>query len=145
MCVVLPHKEKTVQKESAAFSFARAKVLGCVFFFYAKGEEGDKGRGTWLHFFPGGGADPAEVPKRCSSGKEDMGPPCSSKEDKLDGMNFAHWRLTMMLWFQKKGLWVIMTGKEASPVRIPNSVAIDGLSFRRTRISNPLWIETYRI
>lgn len=38
-----------------------------------------------------------------------MAPPYPSKEDNLaDRSNFAYWRLTMKLWFEKKGLWEIV-------------------------------------
>ena len=51
-----------------------------------------------------------------------MAPPCPSKDDKLaDGSNFAHWRLTMTLWFKKKGLWEIVDGTEKKPERLASS------------------------
>ena len=50
-----------------------------------------------------------------------MAPPCTNKEDKLDESNSTHWRLTMMLRFQKKGLWDIVDRTETRLERLAGS------------------------
>lgn len=46
-----------------------------------------------------------------------MGPLCTTKDDKLDGMNFAKWKLKMRIWFIHNCLWEIVQDheKEAEP------------------------------
>ena len=50
----------------------------------------------------------------------EMGLPCSNKDDKLNGDNYAHWNLIMRLWFTSKGLWDIVNGSEERPVKDSN-------------------------
>lgn len=48
-----------------------------------------------------------------------MAPPCTTKEDKLNGSNYSYWKLQLKVWFIHKGLWELMQGFEKKPVR-PN-------------------------
>ena len=44
---------------------------------------------------------------------EVMGPPCTSKDDKLKGHgNYTHWKYNMRVWFIKKGYWGLVNGTE---------------------------------
>ena len=41
-----------------------------------------------------------------------MAPPCTNKEDMLNGTNYAHWRLQLKVWFIHTGLWKLVQGFE---------------------------------
>ena len=50
-----------------------------------------------------------------------MGLSCTSKDDKLTGNNYGHWKLMMRHFFLKKGLWDVVRGQEERPIRSGNN------------------------